>query len=222
MPFLFQRSISGDGVIGAATVREMLQRACAELAVTHQAFAGVTFTPHDFRRLFATELVNNGLPIHIGAKLLGHLDLQTTQGYVAVFEEDMIQHYQEFLARRRELRPADEYVEVTAPDWSDFEEHFDKRKVELGSCARPYGTPCQHEHACVRCPMLHVDPRMLPRLRELENDLVARRRRATVEGWLGEIDGIDLTLQLLREKQAGASKLTRHTVELGMPGLWPS
>ncbi|TLF72199.1 hypothetical protein FEK34_29490 [Nocardia cyriacigeorgica] len=34
-----------------------------------------------------------------------------------------------------------------------------ERKVELGSCGRPYGTGCQHEHACVRRPMLHVDPR---------------------------------------------------------------
>ena len=182
MPFLFQRSVSGDGVIGAATVRKMLQRACTELAASHGAFAGVMFTPHDFRRLFATELVNNGLPIRIGAKLLGHLDLQTTQGYVAVFEEDMVRHYQDFLARRREQRPSDEYRSVGPGEWSEFEEHFDKRKVELGSCARPYGTPCQHEHACVRCPMLHVDPRMLPRLRELEDDLVARRGRAVDEG----------------------------------------
>ena len=30
------------------------------------------FTPHDFRRIFATDLVNNGLLIHIGAALLGH------------------------------------------------------------------------------------------------------------------------------------------------------
>jgi site-specific recombinase XerD len=32
--------------------------------------------------LFATDLVKNGLPIHIGAALLGHLDIQTTRGYV--------------------------------------------------------------------------------------------------------------------------------------------
>jgi len=25
--------------------------------------------------------------------------------------------------------------------------HFAKRKVELGTCGRAYGTPCQHEHA---------------------------------------------------------------------------
>jgi hypothetical protein len=105
-------------------------------------------------RLFATDLVNSGLPIHIGAKLLGHLDLQTTQGYVAVFEEDLVRHYQDSLARRRAQRPADEYTTPTKVEWSEFEEHFDRRKVELGSCGRPYGTPCQHEHACVRCPLL--------------------------------------------------------------------
>ena len=59
-----------------------------------------SFTPHDFRRLFATELVNNGLPIHIGAALLGHLNLQTTRGYVAVFDEDVVRHYQAYLDRR--------------------------------------------------------------------------------------------------------------------------
>jgi site-specific recombinase XerD len=36
-------------------------------------------------RIFSTETVNSGLPIHIAARLLGHLDLNTTQGYVAVY-----------------------------------------------------------------------------------------------------------------------------------------
>ena len=31
-------------------------------------------------------------------------------------------------------------------EWGEFEEHFDRHKVELGSCGRPSGTPCQHEH----------------------------------------------------------------------------
>ncbi|MFI1488843.1 tyrosine-type recombinase/integrase [Streptomyces sp. NPDC020747] len=49
------------------------------------------------RHIFATDLVNNGVPIHIGAALLGHLSLQTTRGYVAVFDEDVTRHYQQFL-----------------------------------------------------------------------------------------------------------------------------
>ncbi|WP_235990360.1 tyrosine-type recombinase/integrase [Streptomyces ureilyticus] len=105
------------------------------------------FTPHDFRRIFATELVNSGLPIHIGAALLGHLNIQTTRGYVAVFDEDVVRHYQEHLHHRRQIRPESEYRDTTVQEWGEFEEHFDRRKVELGSCGRPYGTPCRHEHA---------------------------------------------------------------------------
>ncbi|WP_200871885.1 site-specific integrase [Actinomadura welshii] len=84
--------------------------AAPELAEDHPDFQTAGFTPHDFRRLLATELVNNGLPIHIGAALLGHLNLQTTRGYVAVFNEDLVRHYQAYLDRRRQARPADETV----------------------------------------------------------------------------------------------------------------
>jgi hypothetical protein len=99
--------------------------------------------------------------------------------------------------------------------------NFDKRKVELGSCGRPYGTGCQHEHACLRCAQLHVNPKVLPRLDELESDLEERRKHATAEGWLGEIEGVDLTLHCLRDKRADALRLTRitHQVDLGMPAV---
>ena len=72
-------------------------------------FEGLRFPPHDLRRLFATELVNNGLPIHLGAALLGHTNLQTTRGYVAVFNEDVVRHYQQYLERRRAQRNSEEY-----------------------------------------------------------------------------------------------------------------
>ncbi|WP_330335332.1 site-specific integrase [Streptomyces sp. NBC_00536] len=109
MPFLFQRKIgTKHEVMSDTTVVNMLKRHCVELAEQHPGFLGTSFTPHDFRRLLATELVNSGLPIHIGASLLGHLNLQTTRGYVAVFNEDVVRHYQGFLDRRRQARPADE------------------------------------------------------------------------------------------------------------------
>ena len=222
MPYLFQRQIGGvRRVASPATILNNLRKRCQIIGETNPAFRGLHFTAHDFRRLFATDLVNNGLPIHIGAALLGHLSIGTTQGYVAVFEGDVIRHVQDFLARRRAMRPEEEYRPVTEEEWQEFEEHFDKRKVELGSCGRPYGTSCQHEHACLRCAQLHVNPKMLPRLDELESDLEERRKRATAEGWLGEIEGVDLTLQCLRDKRADALRLTRITrqVDLGMPAV---
>jgi len=224
MPFLFQRRIgTSHEVISDTTVVTMLKRRCGELAEHHPGFHTSDFTPHDFRRLLATDLVNNGLPIHIGAALLGHLNLQTTRGYVAVFNEDVVRHYQAFLNRRRQARPADEYRPVNKTEWLGFEEHFDQRKVELGGCARPYGTPCQHEHACLRCPMLNINPKMLPRLDEIEDDLLARRSRAEHEGWLGEVEGIDLTLTFLRQKREQTQRLARIApVDLGIPSVLPA
>lgn len=68
---------------------------------------------------------------------------------------------------------------------------------------------------------MHVNPKMLPRLEELEADLEQRRTRATAEGWMGEIEGLDRTLSCLRDKRADALRLTRITrqVNLGMPTM---
>lgn len=44
----------------------------------------IDFTPHDFRRIFATDALAAGLPPHIIQKLLGHATLATTQGYAAI------------------------------------------------------------------------------------------------------------------------------------------
>ncbi|WP_328401027.1 tyrosine-type recombinase/integrase [Nocardia sp. NBC_00403] len=210
MPYLFQRRSGANRIVlSRGGVLNWLIDTCKELSAINPAFKDLHFTPHDLRRLFATDLANSGLPIHIGAALLGHLNLETFRGYVAVFDEDVVMHYQAHLENRRRTRPADEYREPTAEEWDGFQEHFDKRKVELGGCARPYGTACQHEHACIRCPMLNINPKMLPRLAEIEADLVERRARATQESWLGEIEGIDLTLLFLRQKRSETERLAR-------------
>ncbi|MFF5808860.1 tyrosine-type recombinase/integrase [Streptomyces sp. NPDC012746] len=223
LPYLFQVRFGGEiRAMSTTTMWRMIRRATDSLAVTHPQFAGIKWSSHDFRRLYATDLVNNGLPIHIGAALLGHVNLQTTRGYVAVFNDDVVAHYQQFLDRRRAKRPENEYRKPTEEEWTEFNEHFDKRRVELGSCGRPYGTPCTHEHACIRCPMLTLSPKMLPRLDELEEDLLARRERAIAEDWRGEIDGIDLTLSFLRSKRQQAQRFERHgPVPLGLPTVPP-
>ncbi|MFF1839902.1 recombinase [Streptomyces sp. NPDC058231] len=66
--------------------------------------------------------------------------------------------------------------------------------------------------------MLHVNPKMLPRLAELESDLLDRRARAEAEGWAGEIEGIDLTLSFLRAKRDETQRRDqRPPVDLGIP-----
>lgn len=64
-------------------------------------------------------------------------------------------------------------LRYTPHDFRRMSKHFELRKVELGTCGRPYGTPCAHEHASVRCPMLRVEPRQQARLVEIAHNLTA-------------------------------------------------
>lgn len=68
---------------------------------------------------------------------------------MAVYPEEVIRHYRTFIDQGRARRPRDEYREPTDAEWTEFRDHFQLRKVALGTCERPYGTPCQHEHACL-------------------------------------------------------------------------
>jgi hypothetical protein len=65
------------------------------------------------------------------------------------------------------------------------------------------------------------DPKTIRRLDELQSDLLAHRAHAESQGWLGEIEGIDLTLTFLRNKRTRAQRLTTPT-HLGLPHPRPA
>ncbi|MFB7053390.1 recombinase [Streptomyces vinaceus] len=68
--------------------------------------------------------------------------------------------------------------------------------------------------------MLSVNPTMLPRLDELEDDLVARHQHGIAQGWKGESEGIELTLTFLRSKRSqvhGSQQLS--LVNLSIPSV---
>jgi hypothetical protein len=151
LPFLFQiRRGSENRVFSTTTIANYLTAALQAAGMRTEAGDLPRLTPHDFRRVFATDAISTGLPIHIIAKLLGHQNINTTHGYAAVFDEDVIRHFRTYVDRRRSLRPTDDYRAPTDAELDEFHAHFLKRKVELGSCGRAYGTPCIHEHACIR------------------------------------------------------------------------
>lgn len=55
------------------------------------------------------------------------------------------------------------------------------------------------------------------RLDDIEADLIARRQRADDEGWQGEIEGIELTLDFLRDKRDNVIGRLRRSHDLGIP-----
>lgn len=223
LPHLFQRNRGGrQNVMCGHTVRRLIDIVVAATGLRDATNKPLAYTPHDFRRMFATEAVTGGLPVHIAARLLGHSSLATTETYVAVFQEDLVRSYRSFLDARRKVRPVEEYREPTNQEWDEFQQHFHARKLELGSCSRPYGSPCQHEHACIRCPMLRVDPKQRSRLIEIVANLADRVTEAHDHGWHAEVQGLTVSLDAARKKLVSLEKLAvtdTSVTDLGMPVL---
>ena len=222
MPLLFQRKVGVENrPIPAGGVRALLNNALAGTGLTDAGGAPLLFSPHDFRRLFITDAILNGMPPHIAQLVVGHRDINTTMGYKAVYPEEVINGHRAFIARRRATRPSEEYRTPTDTEWEEFLGHFERRRVALGDCGRAYGTSCAHEHSCLRCSLLRPDPTQRQRITEIRESLLARIAEAEHEGWLGEVEGLKVSLAGAEQKLAQLDQRARRTatVNLGLPAF---
>jgi integrase len=219
-PVLFQRHVNAENrALNDHAIRQLLIAALARTGLIDSATGEpLHYTPHDFRRLFITDAILNGLPPHIAQVIAGHRDINVTLGYKAVYPDEAIQAHLAFLARRRTLRPSEEYRVPTEQEWQEFLGHFELRKVATGTCGRAFATPCIHEHSCLRCPLHWPDPAQRPRIAEIRSNLIARIAEAEREGWLGEAEGLRISLAGAEGKLTQIDRRSRTTpVDLGLP-----
>jgi len=224
-PLLFQRRYGCEHrAISIPVIRGVLTAALTHTGLTDPVSGGpLHFTPHDFRRVFITDAILSGLPPHIAQVIAGHRDINVTIGYTTTYPEQAIQAHLAFLARRRALRPSHEYRAPSDEEWTAFLGHFERRKVSTGTCGRAFATPCIHEHACIRCPMLWPDPAQRERLAEIRDNLRQRITEAEREGWLGEVEGLQTSLAGAQDKldQIDNRPQPSTPVGLGLPSHRP-
>jgi integrase len=121
LPHLFQHRHGWNWMVPApTTIQRWLTQTLDRAALTDASGTALHYTPHDFRRMFPTEAVAGGLPIHIAAKVLGHKNINTTQAYTAVFDDGLVRTYRTFLDTRRASRPEAEYREPTQEEWDEL------------------------------------------------------------------------------------------------------
>jgi hypothetical protein len=220
MPLLFQRRFGGEHrAITAPAIRELITTAVAGTRLTDATGKPLRFVPHDFRRILITDAIMHGMPPHIAQLIAGHRDINVTMVYKAVYPDEVITAHRAFIARRRALRPSEEYRTPTDEEWDEFLGHFERRKLSLGTCGRAYATSCIHEHSCIRCPLLRPDPAQRARLVQIHDNLLDRIAEAEQEGWLGDVDGLQISLAATRNKLAQLDAHTNHraSVPIGMP-----
>jgi integrase len=221
MPLLFQwRRRLENRPVTETVLRSYLDHALTALGVKDAAGRPMRYTFHDFRRLFITDAIMHGMPPHIAQLVAGHRDINTTMGYKAVYPDEVINGHRAFITRRRALRPGEEYRTPTDEEWDQFIGHFERRKVSVGDCGRSYDTPCIHEHSCLRCPLLRPDPAARDRLAQIRDNLIARIAEAESHRWLGEAEGLKVSLAGAQAKLTQMDQISARrsqAVQLGIP-----
>ncbi|GAB3469800.1 site-specific integrase [Kineococcus endophyticus] len=227
LPMLFQRT-AGRGVMGVTRpmnskyVRQVITATCDRARITGPDGQVLRFTPHDFRRSFATDALASGLPPHIIAKLMGHESLLTTQQYMAIFPEDVIRAHRSFVAKRRSLpERREEYRSTTEAEWKEFEEHFGKRQIAIGNCLRAYRSSCSHEYACEQCKLARPDEAARPRLQRVLTGLAEQLTEARSHEWAGEVERLLYIQAAVHDKLAELDRARRRnqSVTLPMPSV---
>lgn len=107
---------------------------------------------------------------------------------------------------------------------------FDLRPAAPALCHRADCSdlePSEHpsaqkfREACIRCSLLRPDPAQRTWLEEVRDNLIARIAEAEREGWLGEVEGLRVSLAGAEEKLAQLDRRspTPTPVNLGIPTI---
>jgi Phage integrase family len=151
LPLLFQwRRRLENRPVSERALRKYLDHALTAIGVKDAAGRAMRYTFHDFRRLFITDAIVHGMPPHIAQLVAGHRDINTTMGYKAVYPDEVINGHRAYIARRRALRPTEEYRTPTDEEWAEFVGHpvdCTTSRSMTGLARSGEGTWCGRGHA---------------------------------------------------------------------------
>jgi integrase len=156
-PYLIQ-GIRHPSTAGIQTIRSRIR----EISITAEARrsdgSALVLLPHDCRRVFASEHLNNNTPVHVIQALLGHASPDTVMIYAKLYPSQLIEEYRKTV---RSLYNA-YYGEAglknpTAEEWAAFAASCNLRDMGTHLCALPTGEHCPKGLICLGC--AHAQPK---------------------------------------------------------------
>lgn len=213
-PYLLQ-GFGHPSAFGVNTVRWRLTKLSKAAGITAADGSALVVRPHDCRRVFASEQLNNNTPVHVIAALLGHSTLDTVMIYAKLYPASLVEGY------RRALRGvyADVYGTValrtpTDAEWTAFSASCSLRDMGTHVCALPAGEHCTRGLVCLGCG--HAQPKRsaLPTFRRMLASHERALVRARNDGELaGQVAARELEVERIRSAMRRAAELTEGVAE---------
>jgi Phage integrase family len=114
--------------------------------------------PHDCRRVFASEHLNNNTPVHIIQALLGHASPDTVMIYAKLYPSQLVEEYRKTVRGLYNTHHGEDGLKnPTAEEWSAFAASCNLCDMGTHLCALPTGEHCPRGLICLEC--THAQPK---------------------------------------------------------------
>jgi integrase len=156
-PYLLQ-GVGHPSPIAYSAVRDRLARVSRMAGARRADGSELVLRPHDCRRMFASELLNNNVPVHVIGALLGHVGLDTVMVYAKLYPATLIDEYRKAVrATYSDFHGPDSLRAPTAEEWREFSAACNLRDMGTHLCALPTGDHCSRGLVCLGCS--HAQPK---------------------------------------------------------------
>lgn len=197
-------------MIGLSTIRSSLRALSRRAAAKNHEGLPLDVSPHDCRRLFASEHLNNGTPLHVVQALLGHERLDTVMIYAKLYPRTLVEEYRRHVRGVYQAMHGPESLRApTAEEWTRLSESCDLRDMGTHLCALPAGEYCPKGLVCLGC--VHAQPKKsaLPLFEKMHASHARELKRAEARGEpLGQLASRRLELHRIEQAVRRAKELT--------------
>jgi integrase len=177
-PYLLQGA-GHPSVINANQVRARLARLSHGAGARQADGTPLVLRPHDCRRIFASEHLNNDTPPHVIQALLGHAAIDTVMVYAKLYPTKLVEEYRKATrGTYAALHGQGTLRTPTTEEWHSFAQSCSLRDMGTHVCALPAGDHCARGLVCLGC--THAQPKKsaTPIFRRM----LISHRRALTEG----------------------------------------
>ncbi len=208
-PYLLQ-GIGHPSPVGIQTIRARLRRLSLAAGARTANGSPLELHPHDCRRVFASEHLNNNTPVHVIQALLGHATLDTVMVYAKLYPTHLVDEYRKALhGVYRAIHGEESLRNPTVEEWAAFTASCSLRDMGTHVCALPTGEYCPKGLVCLGC--VHAQPKKsaVPIFRRM----LASHERALASAKIhgepaGQIAAREMEVARLRQALRRAEELT--------------
>lgn len=156
-PYLVQ-ALKHPSAMGMQGMRHRLQKLAAKAGAAKADGTPLRLHPHDCRRVFASEHLNNNTPVHVIQALLGHATINTVLVYAKLYPQTMVDEYRKAVRGLYIAFHGEESLRnPTAEEWAAFSTSCSMRDMGTHLCALPTGEYCPKGLVCLGC--VHAQPK---------------------------------------------------------------